>query len=128
DAIRIQVKKSLPKADSRLLTKDRWVLLRNKEDLQWSDIMKRNQWFELFPELKTAYWLKEGIRDVYNQSADKEEALERFEQWKASIPKEFKEFKDIRKTFTNNQEEIFNYFDRPYTNAYTESINNVIKQ
>lgn len=86
------------------------------------------QWFGLFPELKTAYWLKEGIRDVYNQSSDKQEAIERFEEWKSSIPDDFKEFKDIRKTFTNNKKEIFNYFDRPFTNAYTESINNVIKQ
>ena len=38
-----------------------------------------------------------------------------------------KEFKEIRKTFNNNKTEIFNYFDKPFTNAYTESVNNIIK-
>lgn len=128
DAIRIKIKKGLPKTQQRLLTYDRWVLLKNKEDLQWKDIEKRSAWFNQFPLLEKAYWLKEGIRDVYRESKSKEEALERFSQWESSIPDEFSEFKDIRKTFNNNKLEIFNYFDNQYTNAYTESINNVIKQ
>jgi transposase len=57
DAIRIQVKKSLPKKDQRLITYDRWTLLKNKEDLEFKEILKRNEWFEQFPQLKTAYWL-----------------------------------------------------------------------
>lgn len=128
DAIRIRVKKGLPKKEQRLLTYDRWVMLKNKEDLQWSEIQKRIEWFELFPELKTAYWLKESLRDIYKLSKDKQEAMERFAKWESEIPStDFKEFKDIQKTFNNNKKEIFNYFDKPYTNAYTESINNIIK-
>lgn len=127
NAIRVKIKNELPKDKRRLLTRDRWVLLRNKEDLRWADIEKRNEWFKLFPFLKQAYWLKEGIRDVYNLSNDKQEALERFAKWESEIPTELKEFKAIKKTFNNNKQEIFNYFDRPYTNAYTESVNNIIK-
>ena len=33
----------------------------------------------------------------------------------------------VLKTFNNNKDEIFNYFDRRETNAFTESINNIIK-
>jgi transposase len=128
DSIRIQVKKGLPKKEQRLLTYDRWVLLKNKEDLQWSDIEKRNTWFKLFPVLEQAYWLKEGLRDIYRLSKNKEEALERFSIWETAIPDNFKEFKDLKKTYNNHKLEIFNYFDKQYTNAYTESINNVIKQ
>jgi transposase len=128
DAIRIKVKKELEeKKDKRSMTRGRWILLKNKENLEWKDIVKRNEWFEQFPQLKIAYWLKEGIRDIYNLSKDKQEALERFEKWKSEIPKDMQEFKEIRKTFVNNQNEIFNYFTHPYTNAYTESINNIIK-
>ncbi|WLR53576.1 ISL3 family transposase [Mesobacillus subterraneus] len=127
DAIRIKVKKGLPKKEQRLLTYDRWVLLKNQEDLEFKEILKRNEWFELFPELKTAYWLKEGLRDIYKLSKDKQEALERFTKWESEIPNDMKEFKEIKKTFNNNKTEIFNYFDRPFTNAYTESINNIIK-
>jgi transposase len=127
DDIRIQIKKGLPKDERRFLTRDRWVLQSNKEDLQWKDIERRMEWFKRYPLLEKAYWLKEGIRDVYLQSKDKQEALERFKKWESEIPSEFKEFKEIRKTFNNNKKEIFNYFDKPFTNAYTESMNNIIK-
>ena len=35
----------------------------------------------------------------------------------------FQPFRDVLKTFNNNKDEIFNYFDRIETNAFTESIN-----
>lgn len=37
------------------------------------------------------------------------------------------EFKDCFNTFTNWQKEILNSFDCPYTNGYTEDVNNKIK-
>lgn len=128
NSIRVKIKQGLPKDERRFLTRDRWVLQRNKEDLEWKDIERRMDWFKRYPLLEKAYWLKEGIRDVYNYSKDKQEALERFAKWESEIPKEFKEFKEIRRTFNNNKTEIFNYFDKPFTNAYTESVNNIIKQ
>lgn len=127
DDVRIAVKKSLPKPEQRILTHDRWVLLKNKEDLKPHEIEKRDIWFKHFPVLAKAYWLKEGIRDIYNHSKDRYEAFQRFYAWETSIPKEFKEFKEIQKTFNNCKQEIFNYFLQPYTNAYTESVNNIIK-
>lgn len=127
DAIRIAVKKSLPKNDQRLITYDRWVLLKNKEDLKPAEIDKRDMWFRHFPELQVAYQLKEDLRDIYNHSQDKYEAFQRFYQWECSIPDNFTEFRDLQKTFNNCKQEIFNYFDQPYTNAYTESFNNIIK-
>jgi transposase len=127
DAVRIKIKKDLNKADRKVITNDRWILLRNNEDLDYRDIMKRVEWFKAFPRLGTAYWLKEELRDVYRLSKDRQEALERINAWEAKIPDDFTEFKEIRKTFRNSKEEILNYFDRPYTNAYTESVNNIIK-
>ncbi|MFD0713208.1 transposase [Paenibacillus sp. GCM10027626] len=35
------------------------------------------------------------------------------------MPTEFKQFKEIQKTFNNFKQEIFNYFLHPLTNAYT---------
>lgn len=128
--IRVDIKNSLPKEDRKILSRDKWILQSNKEDIEKRSglIEQRTEWFKQFPLLGKAYWLKEGIRDVYNHSKDKQEALERFEKWEKDIPKEFKEFKSIRRTFNNHKEEIFNYFDHPYTNAFTESMNNIIKQ
>jgi len=126
DSIRVQVKKKLPKQQQRLITYDRWVLLKNKEDLSEEQIHKRDVWFEMFPELETAYWLKEMIRDIYKCPTIKE-ANQLFYTWECAIPDDFKEFKDIQKTFKRFRKEIFNYFNHPYTNAYTESVNNIIK-
>lgn len=125
--IRVAIKKGLTKEERKLLTRDRWLLHSNKENLSWNEGLKRNEIFERFPLLKQAYWLKEGVRDVYNHSKDKQEALERFAKWESEIPKEFKEFKAIRRTYNNHKVEIFNYFEHPFTNAYTESMNNIIK-
>jgi len=37
-------------------------------------------------------------------------------------------YKDLVKAVDNWQDEIFNYFDKRLTNAYTESINSIIRQ
>lgn len=127
DTIRKQVKSDLPIDRKKILTNDRWVLLRNKEDLKEKDVILRNTWFEEFPELGIAYWLKETLRDIYIESADRYEAFQRYYEWECRIPDDFKAFKDLQKTYNNNKQEIFNYFLQPYTNAYTESVNNIIK-
>ena len=127
DKVRKELKHSLCKDRTRILRNDRWVLLKNKEDLSEKDIMLRDTWFEEFPELGIAYWLKETMRDIYIESKDRYEAYQRFYEWECRIPDDFKAFKDLQNTYNNNKQEIFNYFLQPYTNAYTESINNVIK-
>ena len=127
DKVRKELKHSLCKDRTRILRNDRWVLLKNKEDLSEKDIMLRDTWFDEFPELGVAYWLKETLRDIYIESKDRYEAFQRFYEWECRIPDDFKAFKDLQNTYNNNKQEIFNYFLQPYTNAYTESINNVIK-
>ena len=127
DKVRKELKHSLCKDRTRILRNDRWVLLKNKEDLSDKDIILRDTWFEEFPELGIAYWLKETMRDIYIESKDRYEAYQRFYEWECRIPDDFKAFKDLQNTYNNNKQEIFNYFLQPYTNAYTESINNVIK-
>lgn len=127
DQIRIAIKKGLSKQEQHMLTRDRYVLLKNKENLKPQDIQKRDAWFRHFPMLAKAYWLKEDMRDIYNLSKDRYEAFQRFYAWESSIPTDFKQFKDIQKTFNNFKQEIFNYFLHPFTNAYTESVNNIIK-
>lgn len=127
DKVRKELKHSLCKNRTKILRNDRWVLLKNKEDLSDKDITLRDTWFEEFPELGVAYWLKETMRDIYIESKDRYEAFQRFYEWECRIPDDFKAFKDLQNTYNNNKQEIFNYFLQPYTNAYTESINNIIK-
>ena len=129
EEVRKEVKRSLPKDKQRILTYDRWTLLKNKESLQPKEIAKRDMWFEEFPELGIAYWLKENLRDMYDCKTKYDAFQKYYYDFQSQIPDTptFQPFKDVVKTFENNKQEIFNYFDRRETNAYTESINNIIK-
>src|SRR5699024_9029783 len=50
-----------------------------------------------------------------------------YQDWLASIPEELVTyFVDLIKAMSNWEEEIFNYFTSPITNAYTESFNRLI--
>jgi hypothetical protein len=106
---------------------DKWVLEKNKEDLEPKHIAKRNMWFERHMPLMVAYWLKEGLRDIY-KAKDRKEAFEMYYEWETSIPDDMLLFKGVADTINDCKQEVFNYFLHRYTNAYTESINNVIKK
>ena len=108
------------------LMHERFILLKNKEDLTPQEQWNLQIWFVTFPTLKVAYNLKEGLRDMY-LCKTKEQAIEYYRQWKSSIPKDMQPFLDITKIIDNWSTEIFNYFDYFVTNAFTESINNLIK-
>ena len=128
NSVRTKLKNSLSKEQKNLLLRDRWTLLSNKESLDEFARAKRDRWFSQFPVLATAYWIKEGLRDIYN-AIDRYEAFQLYYQWECSIPVEMKEFQEVRNMINGCKQEVFNYFLTPikYTNAYTESINNQIK-
>jgi transposase len=119
-------RKTLTDKQRKQLMHDRFILLKNKEDLKPQEQWNLQIWFVTFPTLKAAYDLKEGLRDMY-LCETREEAEEYFKQWKNSIPEDMTSFKEVAKMINNWHTEIFNYFDDRYTNAFTESINNLIK-
>lgn len=119
-------KGSLDKKQRSKLLKDRFLLLRNKEDLNARQIWDMQIMFIDFPQLKLAYELKEQFRDIYKCN-NRDDALKAYSIWKESVPKDMKYYQDVIKTIDNWQYEIFNYFTCRITNAYTESLNNLIK-
>lgn len=109
-----------------LLFRVKDLIRKNREDLDNKAIKKLDTQLELYPKLKESYWLKEKFRTIY-QANDKKEAYGKYFEWEQSIPKNNREFKALQKTINGLKHEIFAYFDGKYTNAYTESFNNVIK-
>lgn len=98
----------------------------NKEDI--SDHSKqtlRNAFVE-YPVLGTAYYLKERIRDMY-RFKKRYEAGSAFNHILRSIPDNSEPLVTLKSTFQEWAREIMNFFDYPYTNAYTESANALIK-
>lgn len=129
DRVRIDYKNSLKKEDKKLFHKDKWLLQSNKEDLDEYNLAKRDELLESNEVLMNAYWFKEMARDMYKLET-KKEAYEWFYQLEKAIPKgkEYKAFRELMKTYNKVKPEIMNYFDARYTNAYTESVNNLIKR
>lgn len=80
-----------------------------------------------YPLLGEAYRLKEAFYGVYD-ARSQSDAVGAYEQWQKSIPPELHDhFHDLIRAFQNWRPEIMNYFDHPVTNAYTESLNSLIR-
>lgn len=79
------------------------------------------------PDLAMAHALKEEFFNIWNIH-DRREAAARLDEWAAGIPERVRfAFSNLLTALGNWREEILNYFDYPVTNAFTESINNIIK-
>jgi transposase len=79
------------------------------------------------PPLGVAYELKESFFDIWDCNS-RQMACFKYKDWKAKIPKNIQSaFEPLTKAFTNWEQEIFAYFDHRITNAYTESLNSLIR-
>ena len=125
--MRKAIRKSLDAATRRKLKDDRKVLLLRRHSLTADQQAKLVKWVTLFPSLGAAYALKESFCDIYGAET-RAEAEKAGRIWLKSIPADQAPYFRRTATALNNWwAEIFNYFDYPVTNAYTESINNIAK-
>jgi hypothetical protein len=76
--------------------------------------------------LRQAFWCKEQFFDLYDNPTAAH-AQRAYRDWIAAMPVEvstaFAPIPTAMKRWSGN---IFGYFDHPYTNAYTESVNRLI--
>lgn len=123
----IQSGKGVDEVDKKELFRQRGRITANRENLTEEGKLGLDAVLEKYPKLQTAYEIKEGLRDVYKQQT-KYDANQRYFKWEQSIPKDAKEMRSIQNLINKLRPEVFAYFDGRYTNAYTESFNNVIKR
>lgn len=117
----------LTQRQKRGLMHDRFVMLKRERDLNDEERLNLDGWMKNYPTLGEAYKVKEDFYGVY-ESGTPEEASLRYEAWYRSISSEIRPyFSDLIRAFTNWQPFILNYFEHPVTNAYTESLNNLIR-
>ncbi|MFS0560644.1 ISL3 family transposase [Terribacillus sp. 179-K 1B1 HS] len=114
--------------ERRQLMRDRYVLLTRSKDLtDFDDQIKLQVWTQNFPLLGQAYELKEQFFDIY-EAESINDAYKLYQNWVTNVPKELMTyFENLIKAMNNWEEVIFNYFNSPITNAYTESLNRLIK-
>lgn len=111
----------------RRFKKSRLLFMTNWEDLKESSIPILQSWFTEFPNMYEAYMCKETFRDIYLTAETYEEAAIMFDAWIDAIP-DFEQFQPMRKTMRSRRDHILNYWHYKWTNTYTESVNNIIKE
>ena len=120
---RIAMKEELPAAQRRQLKSDRFSMLRRKASRTERDLLTLEIWFSAYPEMRTAYELKERFYEIFEME-NRNEAEKEYAEWLKSIPYPLEKwFKDLVRAVENWNDEVFNYFDFHATNAYTESSN-----
>jgi transposase len=127
ERVRKSFRESLSPKQRRGLMHDRFVLLKRESELNDREILLLSGWLNNYPELALAYRLKEDFFNIY-QAKSRDEALLRFAEWDKSVAHEVRDaFADLIRAWRNWQPYILNYFDHPVTNAYTESLNSLIR-
>ena len=127
ERVRKSFRESLTPKQRRGLMHDRFVLLKRESDLDDKERSRLLTWLNTYPELGLAYRLKEDFFKIYDAES-RHNALTRFADWEKSITPDVRDaFADLIRAWRNWQPYILNYFDHPATNAYTESLNSLIR-
>lgn len=124
---RKSIRAELDTKQRRGLMHDRFVLLKRTAELTDQEALLLDGWCKNYPLLGEAYRLKEGFFSIYDaKSVD--DAKRRYRDWHMSVtPALHPYFVDVIRAWTNWQPFILAYFDHPVTNAYTESLNSLIR-
>jgi transposase len=127
EKVRKGLRERLTTKQRRGLMHDRFVLLKRERDITDKESLLLSGWIKNYDELGLAYRLKEDFFKIYDaQSPD--EAQGRYLHWKSQITPEIEPaFHDLVRAWDNWTPWILGYFDHPITNAYTESLNNLIR-
>jgi len=127
DRVRKQEQKKFYITRRKYFKRSRHIMLKRKRCLSVEESDKVAIMLQTSKRLETAYLLKEKFYDFID-SKNKKEALKRLKEWYIFVETMNEpEFRTCIKTMINWQSYILNSFDCPYTNGYTEGVNNKIK-
>jgi transposase len=128
ERVRKGLREQLSPKQRRGLMHDRFVLLKRARDLNDKERLLLDGWTLNYPELGAAYRLKEDFYGIYEGHSSPQAALSAYEAWAKAVTPELRiAYSDVIRAFTNWQPWILNYFEHPVTNAYTESLNSLIR-
>lgn len=125
--VRKRIQKSMPPHKRIYFKRSRRLLLKRKKDLNEENIQALEVMFQQSQDLATAYYLKEQFYDLMKSKSRVEAAKKLQDFMILAYASQIKEFKACLTMLKNWAKYILNAFDCPYTNGYTEGINNAIK-
>ncbi|AHJ01718.1 Mobile element protein [Vibrio parahaemolyticus UCM-V493] len=122
------VRAKLTVKERKKLKNDRKILLKRRDNIKGlNELASFEFWTNEYPQLMEVYNAKEGFLGMWDMPTRKQ-AEDYWENWKSVATPTVREFfSDAIRAVDNWHEEIFNWWDYPYTNAVTESLNNTIK-
>jgi len=103
------------------------LFLKNKEDLNQKELIKIQQYFQSFPDLRFYWEAKETLRGMYSLKEKREAVLKLQTLTRALTYADDLGLRQWGKTLNFWQEEILNFFERRTTNAYLEGVNTKLK-
>jgi transposase len=113
----------------QVLKGTRWLLLKNPNNLneQYNERKRLEEALELNKPLATAYYMKEDLRQLWNQK-NKEKAETFLTDWIARArASKIKMLSDMASSLENHKEGILAYYDYPISTGPLEGTNNKIK-
>lgn len=127
ETVRKAIGRSLTSGQKRGLMRSRHILLKRPVNLDDKDRLLLDVWTRNFPHLGEAYEAKERFYRIYD-CMTVSEAEEAYMDWLRSLSDAAREdFKSLITTMGNWHHEIMMHFEHPVTNAYTESLNGLIR-
>ena len=127
EAIRKEVQKEFTDYRRKYFKHSKRLLLKHFDDLNDDQKQQVNTMLYTSIKLANAYTLKEQFY-TFIASEDYSTAKNLLQNWiQSALASELSRFIECAKTMLNWQQGILNTFKTPYTNSYTEGINNKIK-
>lgn len=127
ETVRKTLRAELEPKQRRGLMHDRFVLLKRRHDLSDEEYLKLSGWTANYPRLGSAYDAKEAFYGIW-ELGSRGEAEQAYAIWKETLTPEAREaFYPLIRAVDNWHPHIFAYFDHAITNAYTESLNSLIR-
>ena len=127
ESVRKAQRAGLSARQRRGLMHDRFVLLKRRHDLTDEEYLKLSGWTANYPTLGSAYDAKEAFYDIWDMDT-RVEAESAYGIWKKGLSTDMREaFHPLVRAVDNWFPHIFAYFDHRVANAYTESLNSLIR-
>lgn len=127
EKVRRRIWRNLSLESKSSMNFDRHLLKHRKNSLSPEECVKLEVVLSSIPELGDAFEAKEQFCELYEQT-NRQCAEDLGKKWLTTLPPSIKkEFRRCVELLNAWNVEIFNYYDYQITNAYTESVNAIIK-
>lgn len=126
--IRRNLQAKADKPTYELLKGIRWILVRRRADLKPAEDAKLRAALQAFPELRTAYLLKERFVTIADKIQNRSQAERFLRAWLCEAQASgIAPLEKFTRTLLHWWDEFLNYFNERFTSSVVEGLNNAIR-